>query len=98
MPLEIQWFIYALISNEALTPEDAVAIYDSLGEEVNFEAYAQAVLEHMASGYDEESLNALVEQIQSVVEFAVTQGATGNAPPLELPESGSVPAAPAAAP
>ena len=98
MPLEIQWFIYALISNEALTPEDAVAIYDSLGEEVNFEAYAQAVLEHMASGYDEESLNALVEQIQSVVEFAVTQGATGNAPPLELPESGSVPAAPAATP
>ena len=50
MLLDVQWFIYALISNGALSPEDAVAIYNSLGDGVNLESYAQAVLEQMAAG------------------------------------------------
>ena len=54
MLLDVQWFIYALISNGALSPEDAVAIYNSLGNGVNLESYAQAVLEQMAAGYSEE--------------------------------------------
>ena len=86
MSLDIQWFIYALISNGALTPEDAVAIFHSLGDDVTLESYAQAVLERMAAAYDEESVNELVEQIQAVAEYAVAQAASGTAPELELPD------------
>ena len=86
MSLDIQWFIYALISNGALTPEDAVAIFHSLGDDVTLESYAQAVLERMAAAYDEESVNELVEQIQAVAEYAVAQAASGAAPELELPD------------
>ena len=91
MLLDVQWFIYALISNGALSPEDAVAIYNSLGDEVNLESYAQAVLEQMAAGYSEEDLPALLEQIQEVVNYAVAQGETGECPPLELSGTGAAP-------
>ena len=86
MSIDVQWFIYALVSNEALTPEDAVAIYMSLGEEVTLEQYAQAVLEQMAAGYSEEECGALLEQIQEIVNYAVAQAETGTFPPLELPD------------
>ena len=86
MSIDVQWFIYALVSNEALTPEDAVAIYLSLGEEVTLEQYAQAVLEQMAAGYSEEECGALLEQIQEIVNYAAAQAETGSFPPLELPE------------
>ena len=103
MSIDVQWFIYALVSNEALTPEDAVAIYLSLGEEVTLEQYAQAVLEQMAAGYSEEECGALLEQIQEIVNYAAAQAETGSFPPLELPElSGEAveeeQSAPAAAP
>ncbi len=86
MLLEIQWFIYALVSNGVLSPEEAVAVYAGLGEEITFENYAQATLERLAEGCDEESANQLLEQIQEIVGYAVTQAAAGNVPPLELPE------------
>ncbi len=91
MLLDVQWFIYALISNGALSPEDAVAIYNSLGDGVNLESYAQAVLEQMAAGYSEEDLPALLEQIQEVVNYAVAQGETGECPPLELSGTAAAP-------
>ena len=101
MSIEIQWFIYALVSNGTMQPEDAVAIYSSLGDDVSLESYAQAILELMAAECDEETANAVVEQIQSVVDYAVAQAATGTLPPMELDmgeaESASAPA-PAAAP
>ena len=54
MPVDVQWFIYALISNGALSAEDAVAIYNSIGEGCTLESYAQVVLEQMAAGISEE--------------------------------------------
>lgn len=84
MSIEIQWFIYALVSNGTMQPEDAVTIYSSLGDDVSLESYAQAVLELMAAECDEETANAVVEQIQSVVDYAVSQAATGILPPMEL--------------
>ena len=33
MSVDIQWFIYALVSNGVLSPEDAVAVFSSLGDE-----------------------------------------------------------------
>ena len=87
MTLDVQWFIYALVDNGALSVEDAVAIYDSLGGNADLEQFAQAVLERLAANCDEASANALLEQIQEVVNYAAVQGATGNPPPLEIPES-----------
>ena len=98
MSIEIQWFIYALISNGALAPEDAVAIYVSLGDEPTLEGYAQAVLELMAANCSEEEGAALLEQIQEVVNYAVAQAETGEFPPLELPEVAEEAPAPAPAP
>ena len=101
MSIEIQWFIYALVSNGTMQPEDAVAIYSSLGDDVSLESYAQAILELMAAECDEETANAVVEQIQSVVDYAVSQAATGTFPPMELEAGDEEPAsapAPAAAP
>ena len=86
MSIDIQWFIYALISNGALAPEDAVAIFVSLGDEPTLEGYAQSVLEQMAANCTEEEATALLEQIQEVVNYAVAQAETGEFPPLELPE------------
>ena len=84
MPVDVQWFIYALISNGALSAEDAVAIYNSIGEECTLESYAQVVLEQMAAGISEEEAQTLLEQIQEIVNYAVAQGETGTMPPLEL--------------
>ena len=101
MSIEIQWFIYALVSNGTMQPEDAVTIYSSLGDDVSLESYAQAVLELMAAECDEETANAVVEQIQSVVDYAVSQAATGSLPPMELDMGEAEPAsapAPTAAP
>lgn len=44
MPLDVQWFIYALVSNGALTGEDARQLYADLGPETDLAAFAQAVL------------------------------------------------------
>ena len=98
MSIDIQWFIYALISNGALAPEEAVAIYVSLGDEPTLEGYAQAVLELMAANCSEEEGAALLEQIQEVVNYAVAQAETGEFPPLELPEVAEEAPAPAPAP
>ena len=98
MSIDIQWFIYALISNGALAPEEAVAIYVSLGDEPTLEGYAQSVLELMAANCSEEEGAALLEQIQEVVNYAVAQAETGEFPPLELPEVAEEAPAPAPAP
>ena len=98
MSVEIQWFIYALISNGALAPEDAVALFVSLGDEPTLEGYAQAVLEQMAANCTEEEAATLLEQIQEVVNYAVAQAETGEFPPLELPEAAAEAPAPAPAP
>ena len=68
MPLEIQWFIYALVSNEALTQSDAQAIYRSLGLRANLEDFAQLVLEQLAAGMSEEDVQEIAGQLQEVME------------------------------
>ena len=95
---DVRWFIYALVSNGALSAEDAMAIYNSIEGEVSLELYAQAVLEQLAGGCDEQDASALLEQIQEVVNYAAAQGATGENPPMEFPEPDApgAPAAPAA--
>ena len=67
MSVDIQWFIYALVSNGVLSPEDAVAVFSSLGDDVTLEAYAQAILELMTAECDEESANDALAQIQLIL-------------------------------
>ena len=97
MSIDIQWFIYALVSNGAISGEDAVAIFNALGDEATLESYAQAILEQIAADLDEESAEAVLGQIQEVVDYAAAQAATGEAPPLELFDTEPEPAAPAPA-
>ena len=81
MPLEIQWFIYALVSNEALSQSDAQAIYRSLGLRANFEDFAQLVLEQLTVGMGEDDAQEVAAQLQEVMEYAYEQSQTGAAPP-----------------
>ena len=92
MSVDIQWFIYALVSNGVLSPEDAVAVFSSLGDDVSLETYAQAMLELMTAECDEESANDALAQIQSVCDYAVSQAATGTLPPMELDSGDAEPA------
>ena len=91
IPLDIQWLVYALTSNNALTVEDAQEILDSLPEP-EITAFAEAVLNKLIATYGSEDENALVEQIQELVNYAVEQAETGEMPPL-ADENGEYPAA-----
>ncbi|MDR0931471.1 MAG: Flp pilus assembly complex ATPase component TadA, partial [Victivallales bacterium] len=91
MPLDIQWFIFALISNGAITQADAERFYQSLEGDPNLGAYAQLVLNELAAGLSEEDQQSVLNQIQTLIEYAVAQAETGIAP--DLPQS-----APAARP
>ncbi|MBR7105267.1 MAG: PilT/PilU family type 4a pilus ATPase [Lentisphaeria bacterium] len=81
MPLEIQWFIYALVSNDALTQSDAQALYRSLGLRANLEDFAQLVLDHLSAGLGDEDVQEMAGQLQEIMEYAVEQSQTGSAPP-----------------
>ena len=43
MPLDVQWFIYTLVSNEVLTENDARQIYLSLGLRANMDNFVNVV-------------------------------------------------------
>ena len=86
MPLDIQWLTYALVSNDALTVADAQEMADSLPEP-EITAFAQAVLDRLSAGLEESDVQTLLEQIQELMNYAVEQAATGEAPPE--PEAGA---------
>ena len=86
MPLDIQWLVYALASNNALSVADALQIMETLPEP-EIGAFAQAALDSIAAGYDENDVDTLVAQFQELVNYALEQAATGELPP-ELPEDG----------
>jgi len=84
MPLDVQWFIYVLVSNGSATVEDAVAVYSALGGNADLSAYAQSILESMANGLDEAQIQTLMSQIQELASYAIAQAETGSTPPLEM--------------
>ena len=95
MPLDIQWFIYALITNGAITQADADSFYQSLEGEPELEAYAQLVLDKLVEGLSEEDQQSVLNQIQAVIDYAVAQAETGIAPsmPSQQPARPGRPAA-----
>ena len=80
MQLDVQWFISALVDNELISLADAVSLGERLGGDPDLATYAQAVCDAMAETLPEESLNALVEQLEQVIAFAREQAAGGEAP------------------
>ena len=83
MPLDVQWFIYALVSNGALTGEDARQLYADLGPETDLAAFAQAVLDKLVADLSEEDAEFVLNQIQTVIDYAVEQAETGIGPRYE---------------
>ena len=80
MPLDVQWFIYVLVSNEAVSQTDAQAMYESLGPEAGLQDFAQLVLDRMVEGMSEEEAQEVANQVQDVMDYAVEQSQTGIAP------------------
>ncbi len=82
MQLDVQWFIYALVSNNVKTIDEAVTQYYDLGDNTDLGTYAQAVLDDMAAGMSEVEANAFLEQIQQVLEYATEQAESGEPPEI----------------
>lgn len=80
IPLDVQWFIYALVSNEAVSQADAQAMYESLGPDAGLQDFAQLVLDRLAEGLSEEDAQEVANQVQDVMDYAVEQSQTGIAP------------------
>ena len=80
VPLEIQWFAYALADNGLLTDEDAQAFWESLEKTDDLSVFAQAILDQLLQSVPEEEQEAWGEQIQSLVDFACEQAASGMTP------------------
>ena len=81
IPLDIQWFSYAIVENGVLTESDALSLYRSLGLHADLESFAQKVFDRLSEGAAENDAQALLEQIQSVAEYASGQAAAGELPP-----------------
>ena len=80
MPLDIQWLVYALVSNNAVTTEEAREMFDALPEP-DLSAFAQAVLEKLCAGMSETEAEEMTAQIQELINYAVEQAETGMNPP-----------------
>lgn len=80
MPLDIQWLVYALVSNNAISSAEARGMFDARPES-DLADFAQAVLDKLSAGLEEADAEALLEQIQELVNYAAEQAETGMAPP-----------------
>ena len=81
MPLDVQWLVYALVSNQALTAEDAAALWQELPEGAGLGEFAQEVLNRLAEGLEEEESQSLLDQLQELIEYASSQAEGGEYPP-----------------
>ena len=81
-PLDTQWLIFALMTNNALTVEEAQQIMESLPEP-EFDAFGRAALDKITARYDDSDRKVLAEQFQVLVNYAREQAATGEPPPFE---------------
>ena len=97
-PADVQWFIYALADNGAMSAADGFQLYHSLPEGSGLGEYAQSVLDRLAQDADENDAAELVEQIQALADYAVEQAEGGEVPDfsgeLETGEYEAPPAAP----
>ncbi len=84
MNLDVQWFIYALVSNEITDVDSCVQLHDQLGAP-DLATYAQTLLDNLAQSMDAAQAESLLQQIQTVIDFAVEQAQTGTSPEIFAP-------------
>ena len=80
VPLDIQWFVYVLTENEILTDADAQALWEALERTSELGVFAENVLAQLCESLAPEDQQAWVDQIQSLVNYACEQAASGQAP------------------
>ena len=82
-PLDIQWFAYALNENGVLDDAGAQALREELGNTDDLGVFAQTIVERLCAEIEDEAeQEAVIEQIQQLVDFACEHADSG-----ELPES-----------
>ena len=97
MPFDVQWFIFALVSNGVMSRKELEDMFRNLGPDGDLGTFAQLVLEKLSQGLSQEDAEATLEQLQAIIDYSVEQGDSGIPP--EYPEDTAQPvqaAAPAA--
>jgi len=82
MNLEIQWFIYALVSNEIASADDCLQLYQGLSGNPDLQTYAQTFLDNLAGSMAPADLQSFASQIEEVMSYAAAQAASGESPEL----------------
>ncbi len=81
MQLDVQWFVSTLMDNELISADDAKKLNAGLGGNPDLMTFAQEFLTQATSGLSEQEQQAWMEQIQSVINYAAQQAASGENPP-----------------
>ena len=90
VPLDIQWFVYALTENEILTDADAQNLWEQLDRTNDLAAFAGNVMESLCIGLPAEEQEAWAGQMQALVDYACQQAETGVSPSGEVAGEESV--------
>ena len=80
VPLEIQWFVYALTSAEIVEDGDAQQLWESLGRTDDVTFFAETVLNQICESLTPDEQQQWIDQIQEYVDFACEQAAAGYGP------------------
>ena len=94
MPFDVQWFIFALVSNGVMSRKELEDMFRNLGPDGDLGTFAQLVLEKLSQGLSQEDAEATLEQLQAIIDYSVEQGDSGIPP--EYPEDTAQPAQAAA--
>ena len=86
VPLEIQWFVYALVDNEVMSVEDGQALWESLDKTEDVGVFAETVLEQLCETLSPEDQEAWTAQIQTLLNYACDQAENGYSPFAEYEE------------
>ena len=80
VPLEIQWFVYALTDAGIVEDDDAQQLWVDLGQPDDVSYFAETVLNQLCESLPEEEQQAWVERIQEYIDYACEQAASGYSP------------------
>ncbi len=74
LPLEHQWFIYALQKNDVMMEDTALEVVDDLGDKAtDFQTFAQAAFDLYTASFSPEDQLAAQEQFQEWMGWAMQQ-------------------------
>ncbi len=80
VPLEIQWFVYALTDAGILEDEDAQQLWEDLGQTDDVSYFAETILNQLCESLPEDEQQEWVDRIQEYIDYACEQAAAGYSP------------------